>query len=141
MKDFQRFDVYSEDVMAGLHDHRDAGHQLEVYLSNTAPSKENHAVKTDVAEIATGNGYTGPMDTENDITRTGAVTRVTGSTVQVQASGGEVGPFRYAVYYNATSGGRLIGFWDYGEAVTLNDNDSFQIQFPSDLMVTGNSGT
>ena len=42
------------------------------------------------------------------------------------ASGGNVGPFEYVILYDSASS-KLLGWWDYGSAVTLNgaNGDSF----------------
>lgn len=44
------------------------------------------------------------------------------------ASVGNIGPFRYALLYNATSN-VPIGFWDYGASITLlgANSDTFQV--------------
>ena len=52
--------------------------------------------------------------------------------VTFTASGGSIGPFRYAVIYNdsATSpADALVGFYDYGSSVTLNSGESFTTDF------------
>jgi hypothetical protein len=47
------------------------------------------------------------------------------------ASGGSVGPFRYVYLYNKASDA-LIGFWDYGASITMQDGESVEIDFDAD---------
>ena len=43
---------------------------------------------------------------------------------------GAVGPFRYVYIYNDTAGNdELIGYYDYGSAITLANGDTFTIDF------------
>ena len=136
MASFNKFESFSEALAEGVHQFQAAGHTLEVYLSNATPSASADAVKADLAEISTGNGYTGPQDIQNDTSRTGGTTSVTGVDVTITASGGSVGPFRYVVLQNTTPtspADPLIGWWDYGSSVTLSDGESFQIDFGSSV--------
>lgn len=134
MASFNKFEQFSEDLAEGVHQFQAAGHTLKVYLSNAAPDAAADAVKADLAEIATGNGYTGPVDVQNDTSRTGGVTSVTGVDVVITAAGGSIGPFRYVVLMNDTpAGDPLIGWWDYGSALTLNAGESFTIDFGSSI--------
>lgn len=54
----------------------------------------------------------------------------------ITASGGTVGPFRYVVLYNdtpASPADPLIAWWDYGSALTLNDTETFTIDFGASI--------
>ena len=43
---------------------------------------------------------------------------------------GAVGPFQYVYIYDDNStGDKLIGYYDYGSAVTLADTDTFKVDF------------
>jgi hypothetical protein len=46
------------------------------------------------------------------------------------ASGGSIGPFRYAVFYNDTAtNDELIGYLDYGYSVTVASGQTFTLDF------------
>jgi hypothetical protein len=127
---FSKFEQFVEDLANGVHDL--SGDQIEVYLSNSAPSASGDAVKTDLAEISTGNGYAGPQDTLNTGGQTAGVYTLTGTKIVIEASGGDVGPFRYIVLFNTTPSSPadpLIAWWDYGSAFTILDGETFAIKF------------
>ena len=104
---------------------------LKIYLTNTAPNVGANAVKADLPEIALGNGYTGPQNINNAYSESGGDGTVTGNASNtITAAGGSIGPFRYVVLYNSTkAGGPLIGYWDYGAPLTLNDGATFTVNF------------
>jgi hypothetical protein len=129
MASFNKFQQFVEDLGLGVHNLNTG--TLNVYLSNAAPSASADAVKTDLAEISTGNGYTGPVDTQNTFAETGGTATLTGTKVVVTASGA-VGPFQYVAIYNDTPtspADPLIGWWDYGSALTLQNGETFSIKF------------
>jgi hypothetical protein len=129
-----KFEAFSEALSKGVHQCHAAGHQLEVYLTNNAPSAASHAVLADLAGITEQNGYAS-ADIQNDISRTGGVTSVvTKDYHEWTASGGSFGPFRYAVVKNATASGQpLIGYFDYGSAITVNTGEKFKVDFGTSL--------
>lgn len=133
MAAFNKFEVFSENLAEKVHDLN--ADTLNVYLSNATPSASADAVKADLAEISTGNGYSGPQDTTNSTSRSGGTTSVIGVDITISATGA-VGPFQYVALYNdtpTTPADPLIGWWDYGSAVTLASGESFKIDFGASM--------
>lgn len=104
---------------------------LKVMLTNTAPSASN-TVKADITEISAGNGYTagGTAATISSSSQTSGTYKLVLADVVFTASGGSIGPFRYAVLYNDTAASdELIGYWDYGSSLTLAAGETFTTDF------------
>jgi hypothetical protein len=132
-----KFEAFSEHLAEKVHN-LDAD-TLKVLLSNDAPSASGDAVKADLtSELSTANGYTsGGADIQNATSRTGGTTSVTAVDVTFTASGGTIGPFRYAVVYNDTPtspADPLIQYYDYGSSITLQDGEAFTVDFGSSLL-------
>lgn len=134
---FTKFQNFVLDLAKKVHDLRAAGDTLKVYLTNAAPNAATNTVKADLAEIAAGNGYTaGGNDTQNDYSQSGGTGTLTGVSTTFTAAGGSIGPFRYAVLYNdspVAPADPLIGYYDYGVALTLADGDSLQVAFGASI--------
>lgn len=116
--------------MDGVHDF-DA-HTFKVALTNSAPVNTN-TVLANITQISNGNGYTtGGTATSMSTSTSSGTAKVTGTDVVFTASGGSVGPFRYAVLYNDTPSSPadpLMAWWDYGSSVTLADTETFTVDF------------
>lgn len=123
------FDQFIEDLAHGVHNF--SAHTLKIYLTDAAPSASADAVKADLAEISVGNGYTagGNACTLVSSGQTGgAYSLVLADPAQWIASGGSIGPFRYAVLYNDTAtGDPLIGWWDNGAETTIVSGFYFSV--------------
>ena len=132
MASYNKFQDFVEQLLKGVHQLHAAGHTIECYLSNEQPLVAD-TIKTDIAEITIENGYTGPEDTQNDVTESPAGTaNLTCVDIQIVASGGTVGPFQFVVMFNQTAASpldALIAWWDYGSAITLQDAETFDIDF------------
>jgi len=104
---------------------------LRILLTNSAPVAAN-SVKGDLTEISAGNGYTagGTAATTSSSAQTSGTYKLVLADVVFTASGGTIGPFRYAVLYNDTSASdSLIGWWDYGSSITLATTETFTVDF------------
>ena len=131
MATFNKFQAWTEHVTEGVHDH--SADTLKVMLTNTAPIASN-SVKANLTEISAGNGYTagGTQATVSSSSHTSGTYKLVLADVVFTASGGTIGPFRYAVLYNDTPtspADPLIGWWDYGSARTLQSGESFTVDF------------
>lgn len=117
----------------GLGEHNLNTDTLRVYLTNATPSVSADADKADLAEISQSplNGYPElGTDIQNTYSETGGTGTVAAVDVVFTASGGTIGPFRYAVVYNDThSTDGLVCYWDYGSSITLNDGETFTVDF------------
>ena len=128
MATYTKFQDFSQQLVEGIHDWN--AHTFKVMLTLTAPIATN-SVKSDLTEIAGGNGYTaGGTATTIATSETTGTTTVTGTEVIFTASGGSIANFRYAVLYNDTSASdNLVAFWDYESTVTVASGETFTVKF------------
>jgi hypothetical protein len=105
-------------------------------LTNTAPVAASNAVLADLTEITAQNGYSagGTAVGSNAYSQTSGTATLSGSNV-VFTGTGTFGPFRYACIYNSTaSGGPLIGWWDYGSSISVNNGDTFTVNLTNNIL-------
>lgn len=137
MATFFKYNAFVENLAEGVHDL--GSDTLKVYLTNATPSASADSVKADLAEISAGNGYTsgGNTITITGSSQTSGTYSLVGNDTVFTASGGSIGPFRYAVLYNDTPtspADPLIGSWDYGSALTLADGESLTVDFAASIL-------
>ncbi len=130
MAAFNKFNSFVEALAEKKHDL--GADTLKVLLTNTAPAASS-SVKADLTEISAGNGYIAGGNTASVTSSSqssGLYRLVLGDPPSWTASGGSIGPFRYAALYNDTAASdELIGWWDYGSSVTLAPGESFTVDF------------
>ena len=138
MATYVKYQDFVQRLGEGVHQLHAAGHTLKVALTNTAPTVATDSVFTDITEISAGNGYTaGGEDAQNGYTETGGTGTLTAVDIVWTASGGTIGPFRYAVMYNSsTSPSYLIAYWDYGSSITLNNTETFTWDYDGTSVLT-----
>lgn len=130
MAAFNKFNSFVEALAEKKHDL--GADVLKVMLTNSAPLATN-TVKANLTEITAANGYTAGGATASITSSTqtsGTYKLVLGDPATWTATGGSIGPFRYAVLYNDTAtNDELIGWWDYGSSLTLATGESFAVDF------------
>src|SRR5579884_4239254 len=93
---FNKFNQFVADLGNGAHNF--SSHTIKVLLTNTAPVATN-AVKGDLTDLTAGNGYTagGNAATVSSWSQSsGTAKLVLANPATWTASGGSIGPFRYA---------------------------------------------
>jgi hypothetical protein len=94
---------------------------LKLMLTNTAPILSN-TQKSDITEISAGNGYSagGSTLTVSSSSQSSGLYSLVLSDLTITASGGSIGPWRYAVIYSDTSTNDLLLWYaDYGFSITM----------------------
>lgn len=138
MATFNKVNCFVNDICNGIH-LMDTGTAsvYKVYLTNTLPVATNTVYNTP-ADLSTANGYTAGGTTIGTITgsqTSGTFSFSGGTNPSWTASGGSIGPFEYAVLYDSTTSTKaLIGWWDYGTALTLTNGNTFTVSLPSPIL-------
>jgi len=132
------FNKVNDAVLNMVHNMDLESDQFVAALSNTAPASETSNPASD------GNGILGNVTevsytnlssrniTTTSSSQTSGTYKLVLADLTVTASGGSVGPFQYLYIYNHTvtsPADPILGYYDYGSALTLNDGDSFTFNF------------
>ena len=128
MASFQKFNSFVEALAEKVHNL--GSDQLKVALcaSANAPVAGNSQL-SNLTEISYTNLSSRNVTTSSSSQSSGLYKLVC-ADLTLTASGGAVASFRYVVLYNDTATNKeLIGFFDRGADLTLNDGDSLLIDF------------
>jgi hypothetical protein len=132
MASFVKFQSFVEKLAEKVHDL--GADTFYVQLLNSAPDAANDHIETDLpADLGTANGYTAggvSAGTATGSAQTSGTYKLTIADKVITASGGSIGPFRYVVLLNNSAAAKdLIGYYDYGSSITLNDGETFTVDF------------
>ena len=117
---------------------------FKVALSNTDPTSGTNAAADGNGVLAncTEISYTNLSDrTLANVTsaQTSGTYKLSADDKVLTASGGSVSAFRYVIIYNDTPtspADPLVGYYDYGSSLTLNDGDTFTIDIGTNGILT-----
>lgn len=101
---------------------------LTVALTNTAHTS-TWTQLSDLTQISYTNCSSRALTVASSAQTSGTYKLVVNDLV-LTASGGTVGAFRYVYIYDDTAtNDELICYFDYGSSITLNDGDTFTLDF------------
>jgi hypothetical protein len=129
MATFNKFNSFVEALAEKVH--KLDTDVLKVALSNSVPVATN-TVLANITQIANGNGYTtgGAQALQVSSQQTSGTYKLVLNDVTFTATPGSIGPFQYVVLYNDTAtNDELIGWYDYGTALTVTAGNSFTVDF------------
>lgn len=138
MAAFLKFNKFSQSLCKGLFGDLESD-TLNFALTNTAPTAASDTVfdhTTKHPPPAEAHGYTtdGHAATISGSAETGGVyTLATTTDVEITATAGGIGPFRYVILYDTAGTLPLIGYWDYGSSITLAEGEKFTIDVTASL--------
>lgn len=132
------FNKVNDFVKNAVHNMDLESDQIVIALSNTAPGSETsnptadgNGVLANVTQVAYTNLSSRNVTTTSS-TQTGGTYKLVLADITLTSTGGSTGPFRYVYIYNdtvTTPADPLIGYYDYGSSLTLNDGDSLTVDF------------
>lgn len=109
----------------------------KLMLTNTVPVATNtNYASISATELVNGAGYTtgGATVSAPTSTNSSGTQSVSGTVANpTWTASASMGPFRYVVYYDVTTG-QLLAWWDYGSSVTLTSGQTFTVSVASGLM-------
>lgn len=115
---------------------------LIVALSNTDPTAgtnvtaDGNGVLANITQISYTNLSSRTLASVTSAQSSGTY-KLSAADLTLTASGGSVAAFRYVVIYNDTvTNDPVIGYYDYGSSLTLNDGDTFTIDIGSNGILT-----
>jgi len=134
---FNKFNSFPVTLGKGEHDF--PNNQLAMLLTNVAPNADTMFFEDDITEIA-GGGTTGYTVGGNNVTFTSwddsdvaGIAELVMVDLVFTAGADTMGAFQYAVLVdksNASSAvNNLIGWYNYGSSITLQDGETFTVDF------------
>lgn len=117
---------------------------LAVALSDTDPTSgtdvtaDGNGVLANITEIAYTNLSSRTLANVTS-TQTSGTYKLSADDLVLTASGGSVASFRYVIIYNDTPtspADPVVGYYDYGSSLTLNDGDTFTIDIGTNGILT-----
>lgn len=128
MATFNKFNSFVEALAEKAHNLGSDTLTVALCATANAPVATN-SVLADLTQIAYTN-LSSRVITTSTSAQTSGTYKLVLADLTLTASGGSVAAFQYVVIYNDTAtSDELIGWYDYGSALTLADGESLTIDF------------
>jgi hypothetical protein len=133
MAAFTKVYAFVDELGKGSHNFSTA--VLKFAVSNTAPTTASTIWSLGNFPAPTTNtgGYAPVTLTTTSWSQTSGVAKLVIADGTITSTGGSVGPFQYVILYNSSSGDKIVGWYDYGSAVTLATTETFTVDFDPSL--------
>ena len=128
---FSKFQSFVEAVAEKVHNL--GSDNLTLALTNSAPNATDTQL-SQITEVAYT--YCSARVLQNvTSSQTGGTYTLSADDLVLSASGGAIGPFQYVVLFNDTAtNDELIGYYDYGAPITVNDGESFTFDIATSIL-------
>jgi hypothetical protein len=128
MATWNKVNQFPEDLAHGVHDLSTDAITVALVAAANAPDALD-ATLADLTQIA----YTflsSRVITTTSSDQASGTYKLVLQDLTLTSTGGATGPFRYIALYNDSSvSNSLLGYYDYGSNLTLNDGESLTIDF------------
>ena len=132
MATYTKFQCYVEDLAHGVHNFDSNTIKVALSSAGNAPSASAHVKLADITTIAAP-AVDSVTLTKSSSGQTSGTYKYIPNDLTMTASA-DVGPFQYVIIYNDTHLDKpLIAWYDYGSEVTLHANDTFKLDFGTEL--------
>ena len=132
MANYNKFQCFVEDLAEGKHNLASDTLKVALSSSSNAPSASLDVKLADITTIASP-AVDSVTLTVSSSSQTAGTYKLVLADLTMTASA-DVGPFQYVIIYNDTAtDDPLIAWYDYGSEVTLHANDTFKLDFGTEL--------
>ena len=132
MANYNKFQCFVEDLAHGVHNFDSDTIKVALSSAGNAPSASLDVKLTDITTIASP-AVDSVTLTKSSSGQTSGTYKYVPNDLTMTASA-DVGPFQYVIIYNDTHLDKpLIAWYDYGSEVTLHANDTFKLDFGTEL--------
>jgi len=132
MATYNKFQCFVEDICEKKHNLGSDTLKVALSSATNAPSASLDKKLADITTIASPAVDNTTLSVTSSSQTNGTYTLVLED--KLLTATGDVGPFQYVIIYNDdATNDELIAWYDYGSEITLHANDTFKLDFGTEL--------